>query len=232
MSDGFLNEEDDEESDEDVVDVESEVVESDIDQTTDKGVTKATGETELASPMKPVTEDLTEVAEVFEDFSRVKNELLVADDLQTISGNAFITKSGWRKIASAFGVSTNVTSRDKEISDGVVTYTVTARAEAPNGQAANGVGSCSSNESNFMVTLEKDTKNVSLDEVAEAHAAFDEDDILLVDGAWRGLKRPKEVSNHDLIATAATRAKNRAISDLVGGGQVSAEELDADQFIG
>ena len=30
---------------------------------------------------------------------------------------------------------------------------------------------------------------------------------------------------HDVYATAHTRAKNRAISDLVGGGEVSAEEM-------
>ena len=31
--------------------------------------------------------------------------------------------------------------------------------------------------------------------------------------------------DHDIPATAQTRAKNRAISDLVGGGEVSAEEM-------
>jgi hypothetical protein len=33
---------------------------------------------------------------------------------------------------------------------------------------------------------------------------------------------------HDIFALACTRAKNRAISDLVGGGEVSAEEVQAD----
>lgn len=36
--------------------------------------------------------------------------------------------------------------------------------------------------------------------------------------------------DHDLPATAVTRAKNRAIADLVGFGQVSAEEIDGDDF--
>ena len=31
--------------------------------------------------------------------------------------------------------------------------------------------------------------------------------------------------NHDIISTAHTRAKNRAISDMIGAGEVSAEEL-------
>jgi len=30
---------------------------------------------------------------------------------------------------------------------------------------------------------------------------------------------------HDVYSTAHTRAKNRAISDMVGGGEVSAEEI-------
>jgi hypothetical protein len=34
---------------------------------------------------------------------------------------------------------------------------------------------------------------------------------------------------HDILAIAHTRAKNRAISDLIGLGEVSAEELEADQ---
>lgn len=34
--------------------------------------------------------------------------------------------------------------------------------------------------------------------------------------------------DHDIPATAHTRAKNRAISDLVGGGEVSAEELEGE----
>ena len=33
--------------------------------------------------------------------------------------------------------------------------------------------------------------------------------------------------DHDVYATAHTRAKNRAISDLIGSGEVSAEEIEA-----
>lgn len=36
---------------------------------------------------------------------------------------------------------------------------------------------------------------------------------------------------HDVRSTAHTRAKNRAISDLVGGGEVSAEEMEAEVII-
>lgn len=40
--------------------------------------------------------------------------------------------------------------------------------------------------------------------------------------------RGRQKVEHDLPATAVTRATNRAISNLVGFGQVSAEEIDAD----
>lgn len=45
----------------------------------------------------------------------------------------------------------------------------------------------------------------------------------------RAKKSPEEAAKleHDVRATAETRAKNRAISDLVGGGEVSAEEMKA-----
>jgi len=34
---------------------------------------------------------------------------------------------------------------------------------------------------------------------------------------------------HDVYALAHTRAKNRAIADLIGGGEVSAEEIESEQ---
>ena len=37
--------------------------------------------------------------------------------------------------------------------------------------------------------------------------------------------------DHDVYATAHTRAKNRAISDLLGAGEVSAEEMEAPKTI-
>lgn len=39
----------------------------------------------------------------------------------------------------------------------------------------------------------------------------------------------KSHPNHDIPATAHTRAKNRAIADLIGAGEVSAEEIQAEE---
>jgi len=48
------------------------------------------------------------------------------------------------------------------------------------------------------------------------------------DGACSTAEKGLEKSHHNARATAHTRAKNRAISDLVGGGEVSAEEINGD----
>lgn len=171
--------------------------------------------------VQPVTDDLEQIKETYQWFEQIKTDLLSADDIQTIGGNAFITKSGWRKIATAFGVSVDVVEVERSQENGVVRFDATVRATAPNGTTSEGVGSCASNESNFMDTLDN---RPNVDE--------DHDRALFVDGKVRVLKDPRAVNEHNIRSTAVTRAKNRAISDLVGGGEVSAEEMDPDQLIG
>lgn len=48
------------------------------------------------------------------------------------------------------------------------------------------------------------------------------------DGACSTNEKGLDKTPHNTRATAITRAKNRAISDLVGGGEVSADEIIAD----
>jgi hypothetical protein len=140
--------------------------------------------------IKPVATSADVVA-AWEQFQEMKRDVLTLDDYHQIQGKAFIKKSGWRKIAAAFGISDEVIREerregvpDKPALSPYFVWEVTARAIAPNGRYAEAVGSCASSERRF------------------AHV------------------------EHDVRATAHTRAKNRAVSDLVGGGEVSAEEMD------
>jgi hypothetical protein len=114
--------------------------------------------------------------------------------------------------------------------DGVVTYTVKARAVAPNGKTSTGVGKCASNESNHMETLGSNLDQAQ-DSFQEWSHKYSEEDIMKVDNKFRLLLEPREVNDHNIYATAATRAKNRAISDCVGGGEVSAEEVKKDDVL-
>jgi hypothetical protein len=133
-----------------------------------------------------------EVLSAWRQFQDIKRSLLTIEDYQEIQGRPRIKKSGWRKIAAAFGISDQIVREERrEIDSGTPSgryfvWEITVRAVAPNGRFSDAVGSCASNERRF------------------AHL------------------------DHDVRAIANTRAKNRAIADLVGGGEVSAEELEAE----
>ncbi len=103
----------------------------------------------------------------------------------------FVKKSGFRKLAKAFGLSVEILSStiERDADGSPLRAAVVARAIAPNGQAQDGDGYCDVAEERF----ENARSRVKLE--------------------------------NDLRATATTRAKNRAISDLVGMGEVSAEEM-------
>ena len=40
-----------------------------------------------------------------------------------------------------------------------------------------------------------------------------------------------KVSDHTIMSTAKTRATNRAIAELIGAGEVSAEEMSAEKLV-
>ncbi len=126
-----------------------------------------------------------EIRAAWQQLQELKQQLLTPDDYQAIQDRQYIKKSGWRKIAAAFGLSLELlTEHRHELDGGGWVWQATVRAIAPNGRHSDGLGSCHSAERRF------------------AHA------------------------HHDTRATAYTRAANRAISDLVGGGEVSAEEAE------
>ena len=107
---------------------------------------------------------------------------------------SFVKRSGWRKIANAYGVSTEIIGQniDRDESGEPIRSHAKVRATNRVGRFADGDGGCGVNEPRF--------RNVT----------------------------GRQKIEHDLPATAVTRATNRAISNLVGFGQVSAEEVDAD----
>jgi hypothetical protein len=104
---------------------------------------------------------------------------------------AFVKKSGFRKIAKAYGLSLELISEavDRDDTGRVVRASYTYRAVAANGQHTDATGHCSVDEKRFA------------------------------------REEGRQKLENDLRATAETRAKNRAISDLVAFGQVSAEEV-------
>lgn len=211
---GDLSSDEDDEPEE----VEAEVVEEGSDQEAE--------EVTLVEPSTPAEEntllrpaaDIDDVAALYDQFEKVKEKLLTNDDIQTISGRKFVKKSGWRKIATAFNLSVDSISERVWVEDGIVKAEAKARATAPNGKSATDVARATSTESNFMEVVGEEDK--------------EDDDVLHVDNKWRRIRDPRIVSEHDVLTLAVTRAKNRAISDCVGGGDVSAEEVDKSDVFG
>ncbi len=150
------------------------------------------GQVLAAEPVRPTmirplaTPD--EALDAWQAFQQLKAKIVTKEDTQHVGGQDRITKSGWRKIGAAFGISTEALREERRShadGNGFV-WECVVRAIAPNGRYADGLGSFDTRERR-MAHLE-----------------------------------------HDARATAFTRACNRAISDLVGGGEVSAEEIKAE----
>lgn len=111
-------------------------------------------------------------------------------------------KSAWRKLAKAFNIS------DEKICDRIIrdenhqiiSAYFEVKAILPNGRYSIGVGDCS--------IFDKVNHND-----VEMPSNFE-------------LRKRFTNAEHDVIATAHTRAKSRAIADLIGAGEVSAEEIE------
>ena len=133
-------------------------------------------------------------------YHAVVHALLDDSDYQIITGGRFKKKSAWRKLNVAFNVSTELLDEVQARDDAgrLIRATVTARATAPNGRYADGIGVCDVHD--------RHTRACLAGCVGFHHFAHPE---------------------HDILATAHTRATNRASSDLYGMGEVSAEEIDA-----
>lgn len=147
-----------------------------------------------------------ESAKAFMDnYQDVCKALLDSSDYQNVKINgkntAFKKKSAWRKIATAFNISDDIVEKEiiREENYQIISATFVVKVTAPNGRCGLGTASCSI----FDKIKHTDTETPSNFE----------------------LRKRFNNAENDVIGTAHTRAKSRAISDLVGMGEVSAEEM-------
>lgn len=216
---GFLDDIDEDEKEDDVIEVEPKEVNEQP-----KPATPESNNT-LITPAS----DIDEVVGLYEQFEQIKTQLIDREaDMTKIQGSLYIEKSGWRKIATAFNLTVDIVQSRMWEDNGIIKAEVRARAVAPNGKTAVSSAMCASNESTHMEKIADDGASFEdAYQIAQGHVPgeLDEDKLVFVDSYWRLIKRPSEVNEHNILATAETRAKNRAISDCVGGGEVSAEEI-------
>lgn len=143
--------------------------------------------TGLELPASVVRPDIQHSVESMQLFLELKAKLLSPEDTVIIAKRPYITRSGWRKIALAFNITTQIIEIQREkTEEGQHIVRVRVRATAPNGRFSEEAAVCDSSE------FEKGNLQGTL---------------------------------HNIESKAVTRAVNRAVSDLVGGGEVSAEEM-------
>ena len=146
--------------------------------------------------------DVEGAAAFMQNYQDLVKALLDKSDYQQINGVPKKKKSAWRKLATAFNISDDIVEKEiiREEDHQIISAWFVVKATLPNGRYGIGVGDCSI----FDKINKKDT---------EMPSNFE-------------LRKRFNNAEHDVLTTAHTRAKSRAISDLVGGGEVSAEELD------
>ena len=143
--------------------------------------------------------------EFWDNYQELTKALLDESDYQ---GTQFKKKSAWRKYATAFNLSDDII-KEEEIRDEnqqIITSKIWVKCTAPNGRSTVGMGVCS--------IFDKINKNDNAQPT--------------------NFELRKRFSNaeHDIPSTAHTRAKNRAISDMIGAGEVSAEEMSLEAMQG
>lgn len=152
--------------------------------------------------------DVKAAGAFMQNYQDLVKELLDENDYQRIGVKNFKKKSAWRKLATAFNISDEILKEDisRDENGRIISATYYVKATLPNGRSGIGIGACSIfDKIRYSPTskYDADTEDVSNFEL-------------------RGRFSNAE---HDIPSTAHSRAKNRAISDLIGAGDVSAEEM-------
>jgi len=159
----------------------------------------------------PVSVD--EAIRQWDEYQELTRRLLNKTDYQKIGNKEFKKKSAWRKYAKAFNISDHVTFEEINRADDGFPLWARIRVEAYHPATDR-----RSEADHEVHVLEKCCIQPCSKRSWNNHFCCPAE----CDGR-RHWSHPG-----DLPATALTRAKNRAISDLIGAGEVSAEEMTPD----
>lgn len=154
-----------------------------------------------------------EAFQQWRDYQELTQRLLDDSDYQSIGRSKFKKKSAWRKYAKAFNLTDEVTfehiERDERFRP--VFARIRVRVTAPNGRFTE-----ADQEAH---RFERCCPTIDGDQCPKR--SWRNHTCCTVDcSGWIHWSHPG-----DIPATALTRAKNRAIADMIGAGEVSAEEM-------
>lgn len=168
-----------------------------------------------------------EAKKAWQEYQDLASAICTADDVQEIGGEQFKKKSFWRKIDKFFGLSLLLISEREEVKN----VLIRKREEVRTSKKGEEYKKKITEVEYYSVDT---TPELGNDEVLKKALVFKvvyratapNGQYMDGDGACDTWEKGYPNSLHDTRATAHTRAKNRAISDLAGFGEISAEEAD------
>lgn len=172
-----------------------------------------------SSQLVALAAPLDQIVQAQRTYHEVCVALLDEHDIQVIGKKEFKKRSAWNKLAVAFGVSTTEvrTVHERDERGRIVRTECVVRAQAPNGRVSEGIGACDLYER--CCDQDTCTKWLTYPDTGKSTGHTH----CTVPCRTAHFSNPQ----HDIPATAFTRASNRAKADLFGMGEVSAEEVVA-----
>jgi len=172
--------------------------------------------------------EMTRAFEQYLELQRALDELM-PDQIIEIADRKFRKKGYWRAVRRGFNVRVVMISEtrehDGEFGDGRpnFVYLVVYHASLPDGTEVTGDGACSALEKAGRFKCPHPEREGSTRSLHYPHETCPD-----YDSEYRWRELPADASIHNVRSHAHTRAFNRAVSNLVGFGEVSAEEVDPD----
>lgn len=152
------------------------------------------------------------------------------DQIMDLDGKKFRKKGYWRAVAVAFNITVETIEERRESAgafhDGRENfgYVVSKRATAPSGRSVTSDGTC------FAVEKARRFKCIHPESPGSRRTLhFPHSSCPNFDPEFQWRTLPGDATEHNVRGHASTRAFNRAVSDLVGFGEVSAEEMIRDE---
>ncbi len=175
------------------------------------------------------TEQMVQALDKYREMQRALDQSM-PDQIMNLDGKPFRKKGYWRAIALAFNLEVKKVEERREVAgkfnDGRDNfgYVVTYEAHHPSGRSMTGDGACFAVEKARRFKCphpeqegSKRTKHFPHNTCPDFDPEFQ----------WKAL--PGEATEHNVRSHANTRAYNRAVSNLVGFGEVSAEEVEREE---
>jgi hypothetical protein len=149
------------------------------------------------------------------------------DQIMDLQGKLFRKKGYWRAVAVAFNLKVVPVYERREVAGAFADetpnfgYVVSYEATSPNGRVVTGDGTCFAIEKAAKFRCphpERPGSTRTIHYPSESCPDYDP--------AFRWGETPAQATEHNVRSHAHTRAFNRAVSNLVGFGEVSAEETE------